>query len=265
MNDITAQKPITRESIGTDLIERYTGSSVKDFQPYILLTNFQKYVDFFAASAKRRILQGSAMSVCHDENKRITIINYGVGSPLAALIVELLSLLKPKATLMLGMCGGLREKYKIGDYFNPVAAIRDEGTSLSYMPERCPALSSFVIQRYVCKELERNNIVYHTGVVHTTNVRWWEFNEKFRGRLREEEVQAIDMECATLFTVGFAAKVALGALMMITDLPLKLTGIKTKDSANEIFEERSLQHVQMGINVFLDMQKEEQKGFGYQF
>lgn len=264
-NDNTEKSIISRESVGVDFLERYTGSLARDFQPYVLLTNFQKYVEYFSASAKRRILQGSAMSVCHDENKRISIINYGIGSPLAALIVDLISLISPKATLMLGMCGGLRESYKIGEYFNPVAAIRDEGTSMSFMPERCPALSSFVIQRYVCEELERNNIVVHTGVVHTTNLRYWEFNDHVRAQLLEERVQAIDMECATLFSVAFARQIALGALMMISDLPLKLMGIKTKDSANEIFDEKSLKHLQMGINVFTAMQAREKEGFGYQF
>ena len=256
---------ITREHIGRSMLERYTGSPIEHFQPYILLTNFQKYTDLFADTLQQQVVSGSVMSVCHAKDKGISIINCGVGSPTAALVVELLSLLNPQATLMLGMCGGLRDEQNIGEYFNPVAAIREEGTSLAYMPERCPALSSFVIQRHVCEELERNKITYHNGVIHTTNVRFWEFKEDFKQKLVEERVQAIDMECATLFAVGFAHKVAIGALMLITDLPLKLSGIKTKESAQEIFSQHAAKHVQMGLNVLGNMRKKEKAGFGYQF
>lgn len=256
---------ITRESIGISLLERYTGSDLAHFQPYVLLTNFEKYVDLFADMLNRRILSGSAMKVCHDEKNGISLINYGVGSPVAALIVELLSFVKPKATIMLGMCGGLRDEYAVGDFFNPVAAIREEGTSMAYMPERCPALSSFVIQRHICEELERNKIKYHNGVIHTTNVRFWEFKEDFKQKLTEERVQAIDMECATLFTVGFASKVPIGALMMITDLPMHHKGIKTKESSKSIFENYAATHLQMGINVLINMHNREKLGFGYQF
>ena len=181
------------------------------------------------------------------------------------MIIELLALVKPKAVLMLGYCGGLRENYKIGEYFNPVAAIREEGTSMAYLPERCPSLSSFVIQRFVCEELERQKIKYRTGVIHTTNVRLWEFKEDFKANLIKERSQAIDMECATLFTVGFSCQVPIGALMLITDMPLLLGGIKTKKSAKEILLKHANNHLQIGINVLKNMRAKENNGFGYQF
>lgn len=265
INTITNTNEITPEKIGSDLLERYSGSSIDKFQPYILLTNFGKYVDLFAKKTSGITYIGSAMSVCHDEQQKISIINYGIGSPMAALVVELLSFIKPKATLMLGLCGGLRNNFAVGDYFNPVAAIREEGTSMAFMPERCPALSSFVIQRYVCEEYERNNVTYHTGVIHTTNVRFWEFKENFKQRLIEEQSQAIDMECATLFAVGFACKIAIGTSMLITDLPLQLHGIKTKEKAKSVFDNYADQHVQMGINVLNNMRNKEDQSFKYQF
>lgn len=253
----------SRESIGSEMLERYTGGRKEDFQPYILLTNFHKYVEIFADVYGVKVCQGAAMSCSHDPKQKISVVNYGVGSPVAALIIELLSFVKPRATLMLGMCGGLRDDYAIGEYFNPVAAIREEGTSLAYIPERCPSLSSFVIQRYVCDELEKGKIKYHTGVIHTTNVRFWEFKEEFKDKLNEERVQAIDMECATLFTVGFAYTVPVGALMLITDLPL--TVIKTKEMAQNIFDNYSDGHLRLGVQILSSMREREMIGFGYQF
>jgi AMP nucleosidase len=253
-----------RNRIGITTLERYTGSMANDFQPYILLTNFKLYVDVFAEKFHQPIKHGSVMRAGHSRKERISIIDYGVGSPTAALIVELLSFIKPSAVLTLGMCGGLRNEYKVGDFFNPVAAIRGEHTSDNYIPKQCPSLSSFVIQRFVCEELERRKLRYQTGVIHTTNVRFWEFDEEFKKVLAKERAQAIDMECATLFTVGFARYVPVGALLLISDLPLKHR-IKTAETAKGVFEKYTGMHIDTGIAVLKNMQSAEKKGFGYRF
>jgi len=263
--DVELVEQLTRDRVGIETMERYCGSSAQDFQPYVLLTNFKAYIDLFVKICGVPLHQGSVMRAAHDPIRRISMIDYSVGSPMAALVVELLSFLEPKAVLMLGMCGGLREEYRVGDFFNPIAAIREEGTSNAYMPPQCPALSSFVIQRRVVQEYEQRKISYHNGVIHTTNVRFWEFNDAFKATLRKERVQAIDMECATLFTVGFARRVPIGALMLISDLPLAHGGIKTAARAHRIFQEYSVLHVEMGMNVFRNMQPDEAAGFGYQF
>ena len=79
----------------------------------------------------------------------ITIINFGMGSPNAATIMDLLSAIKPKGVLFLGKCGGLKKKNKLGDLILPIAAIRSEGTSNDYMPPEVPALPAFNLQRAV--------------------------------------------------------------------------------------------------------------------
>jgi AMP nucleosidase len=255
----------SRDRIGISTLERYTGSLVDEFQPYILLTNFKSYVDYFSEVSKVDVKHGSVMRSSHSPERKISIIDFSVGSPVAALVVELISFIKPKAAIMLGMCGGLSKKYSVGDFFNPVAAIREEATSNAFMPPQVPALSSFVIQRHIVEELERKGTVYHSGVIHTTNVRFWEFNDDFKQLLARERVQAIDMECATLFTVGFTKYVPIGALMLISDLPLKKDGIKTKSSAKTIYKKYTDIHITTGINVLLEMQKQEIKDIGYQF
>lgn len=269
-NDVTTEDleqvaQLTRDRVGISTLERYTGSGSAEFQPYILLTNFKRYLALFSERFGVEIRQGSAMRACHAPQAGISIVDYGVGSPVAALIIELLSFLKPRAVLMLGMCGGLRDEYAVGDFFNPVAAIREEGTSNAYLPPQCPSLSSFVIQRFACEELERRGLTYRTGVIHTTNVRFWEFNENFRTMLHSERVQAIDMECATLFTVGFARLVPVGALMLVSDLPLRAGGVKTKESARAVFESYAALHIDTGVAILANMQKSEGYGHGYQF
>ena len=87
---------------------------------------------------------------------------------------------------MLGMCGGLRRRYRIGEFLLPVAAIRGEGTSDYYLPKNVPAMTNFTIQKSLAEVLEAENEKYHIGISHTTNIRFWEFNEAFKKQLLKE-------------------------------------------------------------------------------
>lgn len=243
------------EKIALSALERYTGSGATMFRPYILLTNFGRYVDHFAGMSDHKKHEGTAMQSAHWPEENISIVDFGVGSPMAALIIELLSYIRPHVILMLGMCGGLSPKHSLGNFFNPIAAIRGEGTSDHYLLPRVPSLSSFEIQRFVVNELEKMKITYHSGVIHTTNVRFWEFNGEFIERLKTERCQAIDMECATLFTVGYARSVPVGALMLISDLPLEQGGIKTKESSQAMFKKHTDTHIELGIKVIRAMRE----------
>lgn len=112
------------ESIAIDTLERYSGSPALSFQDYLLLTNFPRYVEYFAESRKVEVLEGSMFKVAHSPREKISILDFKIGSPAAALVIDLCANLPVKASLMLGMCGGLRKQFFVGDYFVPLAAIR---------------------------------------------------------------------------------------------------------------------------------------------
>lgn len=102
----------SRDRVGISTLERYTGSSAAEIQPFILLTNFKLYVGNFAAKHGVPVRKGSVMRAAHAPEEGVSIIDFSVGSPTAALVVELLSFVKPRAVVMLGLCGGLREEQK---------------------------------------------------------------------------------------------------------------------------------------------------------
>ena len=104
------------------------------------------------------------------------------------------------------------------------------------------------------------NTKFKTGVIHTTDYRMWEFDKNFRASLSLEKATAIDMECSALFIAGFARKVPVGALMLISDLPTRKKGIKTKESSQKVFSEYSNAHLQAGIDVMRRIRNESQKG-----
>ncbi len=237
------------EQIARDTLERYSGSDVNLFQPYLLLTNFPKYVHYFAESRDVQVLEGSMFKVAHSPKENISILDFKIGSPSAALVVDLCAFLPIRASLMLGMCGGLRRQYKVGDYFVPLAAIRAEGTSDFYFNQEVPALANFMVQKSVTNVLDEEKIRYHIGITHTTNKRFWEFNNEFVNRIKITRPQAIEMECATLFMAGYYHKLPVGALLLISDLPLDSEGIKTKESSQNVFAKYTLDHVETGVRI----------------
>lgn len=251
------------ELIARDTLERYSGSEVNDFQPFLLLTNFPDYVHYFAKERGVSVLQGTMFSCAHSPKERVSILDFKIGSPAAALVVDLLAFLPIKATLLLGMCGGLRRQYRVGDYFVPVASIRGEGTSDFYFPPEVPALANFLVQKIVTNVVQKEEKPYHIGITHTTNKRFWEFNQEFRSKLIATRSQAIEMECATLFIASYRHKLPLGALLLISDLPLEKKGVKTKKSSREVFLKHTQEHVEMGVNALHDFEealKHEAKG-----
>ncbi len=258
-HDTLRENP-TRPEIALDTLERYSGVPIADFQKFILLTNFPLYVDIFAEIMGVPLQQGNVLRSAHSKEKQISIIDFRVGAPMGALIMDVLSYTHPQVVLMLGLCGGLHRQHAVGDFIIPVAAIRDEGASLHYMPPQVPSLPAFLVQQFVSEELMAKNIHFHTGVLHTTDYRMWEFDDLFKTRLKEERASAIDMECSALFTVGFSRKVPVGALMLISDVPLQNNGIKTKKSGNGVLDKFSGLHLQAGVDCLTRMQIVNQDG-----
>ncbi len=229
------------------MLERYTGSPPEAYGKQIILTNFDYYLERFHTLCGDVRTQGSAMGVVHSTKTGVSIVDFSIGSPTAALIIELLATIDPTAVLLLGMCGGLHRSLKVGDFIIPTAAIRDEGASQHFMPPQVPALPTFKIQKFVSQILVEKEMDYRTGVVHTTDYRFWEFDERFKAQLYEERALAIEMETATLFVAGFASKVPIGALLLVSDLPLRRGGIKTKKSAKAVFRQCTDLHLEVGI------------------
>lgn len=236
----------TKEQIVTDWLTRYTGMPLDKFGSYIILVNFSNYVEDFARMYKVKIFgEANAMSSATYED--ISIINFGMGSPNAATIMDLLSAIKPKACLFLGKCGGLKKKNKLGDLILPIAAIRGDGTSDDYFPSEVPALPSFALQKAISTTIRDFGRDYWTGTVYTTNRRVWEHDDEFKDYLRKIRAMAIDMETATIFTTGFFNKIPSGAILLVSDTPMIPEGVKTSNSDNQVTKEFVHNHLEIGI------------------
>jgi len=236
----------TKDEIVKDWLPRYTGMPLEEFGKYILLTNFTQYLELFARWHHVEIHDRSRPMMAATSGD-ITMINFGIGSANAATIMDLLSAVNPKAVLFLGKCGGLKKKNAVGDLILPIAAIRGEGTSNDYLPSKVPALPAFSLQKAISTTIRDFSRDYWTGTVFTTNRRVWEHDQKFKKLLRKTRSMAIDMETATIFTVGFANKIPTGALLLVTDQPMIPEGIKTSESDRKVNEQFVETHVKIGI------------------
>jgi len=242
----------TKSDIVDNWLPRYTGKKLEDFSKYILLTNFQDYVDRFANRFEVPV-DGGDKNMPSATAEGITIINFGMGSPNAATVMDLLSAIKPRSVLFLGKCGGLKRKNKLGDLILPIAAIRREGTSDDYLPPEIPALPAFNLQRAVSHILRNGEQDYWTGVVFTTNRRVWEYDNRFKKHLKKTRAMAIDMETATLFTVGFVNEIPTGALLLVSDQPMISTGVITTASDKKVSSKFVEVHIDAGIKALLEI------------
>ena len=237
----------TKEAIVANWLPRYTGRTLNDFGDYIILTNFSKYLQLFSQWHNDVPIMGLDKPMQSVSAGGITMINFGMGSSVAATVMDLLTAIHPKAVIFLGKCGGLKKKNNVGDLILPIAAIRGEGTSNDYLPAEVPALPSFALQKAISTTIRDIGRDYWTGTCYTTNRRVWEHDKEFKKYLKSLRAMAVDMETATIFTTGFANKIPTGALLLVSDQPMIPEGVKTAESDSKVTEQYVETHLKVGI------------------
>ena len=250
----------TKLEICQNWLPRYTGAKIEDLADYVLLTNFQSYVDAFAKLMNVPVVGADRTmpnATCKEAN--ITIINFRMGSANAATVMDLLVARNPKAVLFLGKCGGLKKSTEIGHFILPVAAIRGEGTSDDYFSPEVPALPSFKLHKFVSEKIIEAGYDYRTGVVYTTNRRVWEHDDAFLKKLQDMTCLGVDMETATVFIVGHKNSIARGALLLVSDVPYTPDGVKTEASDKVVTETWADMHLKIGIQAMRELETKGEK------
>jgi len=251
---------VEKLKIAENWLPRYTGTQIDEFGESILLTNFKDYVTAFAEKFDVEI-KGEGKPMQSATNKDgLSIINFGIGSPNAALIMDLLTAKNPKGgVLFLGKCGGLKDTSEIGNFILPIAAIRGEGTSNDYFPPEVPALPSFKLHKFISEKIVEAECDYRTGVIYTTNRRLWEHDKVFLKKLKKSTAIGIDMEVATIFIAGHYNEIARGALLLVSDVPTTPEGVKTEASDKKVTSEWSQKHLDIGIKAMTEIGKSGEK------
>ena len=251
---------VEKLKIAENWLPRYTGTQIDEFGESILLTDFKDYVTAFAEKFDVEV-KGEGKPMQSATNKDgLSIINFGIGSPNAALIMDLLTAKNPKGgVLFLGKCGGLKDTSEIGNFILPIAAIRGEGTSNDYFPPEVPALPSFKLHKFISEKIVEAECDYRTGVIYTTNRRLWEHDKVFLKKLKKSTAIGIDMEVATIFIAGHYNEIARGALLLVSDVPTTPEGVKTEASDKKVTSEWSQKHLDIGIKAMTEIGKSGEK------
>ncbi len=153
--------PFTAQRIDYSLarLSHYTATEAKHFQNFVLFTNYQFYIDEFAAWARKLMADGGegysafvepgnietlagkdrpetigamrmpqmpAYHLKKDDHCGITLVNIGVGPSNAKTITDHIAVLRPHAWLMVGHCAGLRNSQRLGDYVLAHAYVRED-------------------------------------------------------------------------------------------------------------------------------------------
>ena len=250
---------LEKVDITRNWLPRYTGMPLEKFGDFVLLTNFQNYVEKFADQFNCNIYGEDRAMPAASNNDGLTIINFGMGSSNAATVMDLLTAIHPKGVLFLGKCGGLKKSTEIGHFILPIAAIRGEGTSNDYFRPQVPALPSFKLHKFVSDKILAHEVDYRTGVIYTTNRRVWEHDPGFHERLHEMTCIGIDMETATLFIVGHKNEISRGALLLVSDVPVTPDGVKTEESDKKVTARFVDLHLQIGIEAMTELGQKGEK------
>jgi AMP nucleosidase len=234
-------------------LERYTNCSIEDICDHIVITNFKKYIMRFKERTKGKYAEGN-FRIVNAKDINCTMIDFGIGSPQAALVINCLAYLKNlKTVIMLGMCGGIDDVLEEGDFIVPSAAIRGEGASNHYLPPEFPAIPASSVNLYCIGAVRQIGLIPRCGIVYTTDRRLWEFDEKFVDYLRNKRIIAIDMELATLFSVAYHYAVPIGSIMLVSDMPLQRRGIKDKKKQDQVFSRYMEPHLDLAVDAVKKM------------
>jgi AMP nucleosidase len=234
-------------------LERYTNSRLEDLCEHVLITNFKQYVNRFRDKFQGDYFEGN-FRIVNARDINCTIIDFGIGSPQAALLINCLAYLDNlKSVVMLGMCGGIEDTLEVGDFIVPSAAIRGEGTSRHYLPPEFPAIPTSSVNLYCVGAVRKFDLIPKCGIVYTTDRRLWEFDEEFVKYLRRQRILAIEMELATLFSVAYKYEVPIGSVLLVSDMPLQKRGIKDKKLHGEIFSRHMEIHLDIAVDIVYNL------------
>ena len=253
-------------------LHHYTGTPPADFQNFVLLTNYQRYVDTFIAFGEREVAAGDeyvafiapsglpqmpAYHLKRADGDGITLINIGVGPSNAKTITDHVAVLRPHCWLMLGHCAGLRRTQLLGDYVLAHGYVRADHVLDDDLPPWVPVPPIAEVQvalqeaTMAVTGLDAQGIKtrLRTGTVYTTDNRNWElrFGTLFT-QINTSRAIAVDMESATIAANGFRFRVPYGTLLCVSDKPLH-GELKLRGMANSFYRERVAQHLTVGIET----------------
>ncbi|ALE81575.1 AMP nucleosidase [Pseudonocardia sp. AL041005-10] len=251
-----------RMALSLDRLSHYTGTPAESFQRHVLFTNYAMHVESFLErfpDAERPDRAGVQMPAYHHpgaDGDGVTLVNIGVGPANAKTVTDHLAVLRPDTMIMIGHCGGLRNRQELGDFVLATAYQRADHVLDEVLPADVPVIPSIRLNGYLMDALGAAEATWRPGVVHTTDNRNWEFNQAATlHRMRLARAVAVDMESATIAANGFRYRIPNATLLCVSDKPLHAEP-KLAGGARAFYEASKRKHLGIALDA-LDRVRDE--------
>ena len=164
------------------------------------------------------------------KNIPIAVCSTGIGCPSAAIALEELVKVGCKTFIRVGTSGAIDNSIKTGELVIFTGAVREEGTSRSYVPIEFPAVANLEVVNALSNAASQRGVKYRVGIGHTKDSFYSEHPdyltdpESARQRwdaYRKAGVLATEMEAASLFVVGHLRGVKVGAACVVIGEPIE--------------------------------------------
>ncbi|MEM4262491.1 MAG: nucleoside phosphorylase [Thermoplasmata archaeon] len=173
------------------------------------------------------------------EGKRVTVASTGIGGPSTAILIEELANLGADTFVRIGTSGGIADDLEKGDFVISTAAIRADGTSRSYVWPEYPASANHEVTLALIKAAVKSRAKFTVGVTFSVDGFYSENKvlgknnnlvsmshggymlREMESRLRDVKMMGaknIEMENATLFTLGNLFGLRTGAICIVSDV-----------------------------------------------
>lgn len=163
---------------------------------------------------------------------KIMVTSTGIGGPSTGIAVEELSKIGVKTMIRIGSCGALQKNIRLGDIIIASGAVRNEGTSDTYIGRDFPAVPDTEVMLNLLKSANELKFPYHGGIIRSHDSFYTDAEEKIDDYWSEKGVLGADMESSPLFVIG------------------RLRGIKTASVLNVVVEYNN--ELDNGINDYVD-------------
>jgi uridine phosphorylase len=156
---------------------------------------------------------------------KVSVTSTGIGCPSSAIAMEELVRVGAKTFIRVGTSGSIQPGTKSGELAIVTGAIRDEGTSLHYMPADFPAVAHYVVVQALRKAATDKGLAHRVGISQSKDSFYGEVEPEHSGvtqrlldRWKAWEIGGAicsEMEASTLFVVASMLRVRAGGIMVM--------------------------------------------------
>ena len=187
--------------------------------------------------------------------KGVTVlaVSTGIGGPSTGIAVEELNKIGVKTMIRIGSCGALQRGIKVGELIIAQGAVRDEGTSKTYIDPCYPAVSDHNVKFAILKCARELDYTYYCGIIRSHDSFYTDRENEIDNYWSQRGVLAADMETAALFVVGGLRGVKTGSILnVVTELEAPLEeSINQYVSGEKMAALGEEREIKLGLETFV--------------